>query len=193
MPTLKIKFNDTFDSIQPKMFINGNKAKFPGFNKGYQFEITESETVKIQILNKVQTKGDKILFCIFAFFDILTSDIGQFLKNQCEFLHSEYEIVLTDDAEIEIKPTKEGFIISKHSESCQIISEKHEKEKIPKRLLRAALASIFVLIEIPFLAFLILGILGLSHSDYGISTTMFALALIWGILTGYGLKQTFKK
>ena len=187
MPTLKIHYHHTDDCTPQKIFVNSKKAK------KLKFEIAEGESVKIQILNKIQSKKDQFYFVFFSFLDITTSTIRRFLdKNQRTF-QSEYEIVLTNDAEIEIEPTDDGFIIAKHSESCQIISEKHEKEKISKRLLRAALVPIFVLIEIPLIAFLIIGIISLFQSNYGVSATMFALALIWGILTGHGLKQTFKK
>ena len=130
MPTLKIHYHHTDDCTPQKIFVNGKKAK------KLKLEIAKGEPVKIQILNKIQSKNDQFYFVFFSFLDITTSTIRHFLdKNQRTF-QSEYEIVLTNDAEIEIEPTDDGFIIAKHSESCQIISEKHEKEQISKGLLR---------------------------------------------------------
>ena len=179
------------------LYINGKmqKLSYKGVQNGgiCYFSHTDQSPLHIRITTVPQTRSDKVFFCVFAFLDILTSDIGQFLKNQCEFLQSEYVIRLTGDAKMTIEGDKNGLHIAESSENCQILSEKHEKEKISKRLLRAALIPIFVLIEIPLIAFLIIGIISLFQSNYGVSATMFALALIWGILTGHGLKQTLKK
>ncbi len=192
MPTLKINFNDTLDCTPKRMFVNGNKARNKGF-KGYKFEIAEGEPVKIQILNNIQTKKDKFYFCFCAFLDITTSTLRNFLDNNSLTFQSEYEIVLTDDAEIEIESTKEGFIITEHSESCQIISEKHEKEDIPKRLLRTALAPIFILMAMIPLLLLTLGIIGLVNGNHTMFAILFAITLALTLLFGFGLKQTFKK
>ena len=187
MPTLKIHYHHTDDCTPQKIFVNGKKEK------KLKFEIAEGEPVKIQILNKIQSKNDQFYFVFFSFLDITTSMIRHFLdKNQRTF-QSEYEIVLTNDAEIEIEPTDDGFIIAKHSESCQIISEKHEKEQISKRLLRMALAPFFILAAMLLLFLLSLGIAGLVNGNYTMSVTLFAITLALTLLFGFGLKQTFKK
>lgn len=106
------------------------------------------------------------------------------------FLQSKYEIRLTGDAKMTIEGDKNGLHIAESSENCQIISKKHEK--ISKKLC-AQHSPILVLIELPQIAFLVLGIISLLHSNYGVAATMLVLSLVWGLLSGHGLKQTFKK
>jgi len=187
MPTLKIRYHYADDCTPQKIFVNGSRAK------KLKFEITEDSIFKIQILNKIQNKKDRFYFVLFAFLDITTSTIHDFWDKNSLTFQSEYEIVLNDDAEIEIEPTKDGFIITKHSESCQIISVKHEKEKIPKRLLYAALSPIFILMAAILLFILIAGIIGLINGNPTMFAVFFAVALVLALLFGFGLKRTFKE
>lgn len=192
MPLLKINLSDNDDCTPKRISVNGTKASNKGF-KGYQFEIANSESVKIRILSTVQTRKEKLYFCFFAFLDITTSNLRDFLNKNSLTLQSEYEITLTDDAELEIAATPDGFIITEHSEACRILSESHKKENIPKGLLRMALAPIFILMAMLMTPILILGIVGWIRGNCGISITMFAIFLALALLFAFGLKQTFKK
>ena len=58
MPTLKIHYHHTDDCTPQKIFVNGKKEK------KLKFEIAEGEPVKIQILNKIQSKKDQFYFVL---------------------------------------------------------------------------------------------------------------------------------
>lgn len=192
MPVLKINFNDTLDCTPKRMFVNGNKARNQIF-KGYEFEIAKGNPVKIRILNSIQSKKEKLYFCFCAFFDITSSSLRDFLDRNSMMFLSEYEIVLTDDAEIEVETTKDGFIITEHSDTCKIISEKHKKEEIPERLLQTAMAPIFIFTAMILISLLAGGILGLIQGNHTVSATMFSIMFVLTLLFGYGLKKTFQK